>query len=412
MLFYRGIKQGRYRRGWGHRFGFVPVRNSSRRCIWIHAVSMGEVNATQTVIEQLKHSFECDIVISTTTDTGYDRALHLYGRDHMVFFYPFDFSWSVKRALKRIKPNICILMELEVWHNFTYYTWKNSIPTIVANGRISSGKGFPRYKRIAWLVRPMFGRLDRVLAQDQEYAERFSYLGVPNNKIITAGSLKYDTAQTELPVVGQEDMAKALNLAQSDRLWVAGSTGPGEEEAILSTYRTLINEPELTGLKLVIVPRKPERFDDVARLIEAEAFKFIRYSQIKTGQTQASGEEQVILGDTMGDLRKFYALAHSIFVGRSLTAMGGSDMIEAVALAKPTIVGPYTENFSDSMAKLRAGKGIIEITRVDELPESVKSTLLDSNRAQDLARCGRQVVIESKGATARTIQIVKDLLKV
>ena len=412
-VIYRMIFQKRYRRGWKERFGLSPKRFSGQGCIWIHAVSMGEINAIGSLLRQLEKTLsQYEFVISSTTDTGIDRARQLYGNTHNVFFFPLDFSWSVKQAFGRIKPAACILMELEVWHNFTAIAAEMDIPVIVANGRISSSKGFKRYRKVAPLVRPMFRRLALVLAQDETYAERFEFLGVPDERIQVAGSLKYDTAEVGDSVAGAEELAGKLALDQGDPILVAGSTGPGEEKIILESFRQLRKREELANSRLIIVPRKPERFDEVARLIESSGYCLVRYSMIKSN-AQAVGPDDgtaVILGDTMGDLRKFYSLATVTFIGRSLVDMGGSDMIEAAALAKPVIVGPFTDNFTESMEKLIAGEAVEIVADSQQLTKAAGKLLSDCRAAKAMGKRAQDVVIDNQGATIGSVKAIAKLL--
>ncbi len=412
-ILYRMFAQKRYRIGWKERLGFVPVRFTDQPCIWIHAVSMGEINAIGTLIEEIHRSLpQFEIVISSTTDTGINRARKLYGTSYRVFFFPLDFSQAVKNALKRLRPQLCIMMELEVWPNFMSETARQGIPVVVVNGRISSAKGFPRYRRIAPLVRPIFRRLAMALVQDETYAERFRYLGVLPERVQVAGSLKYDTAELGDTVAGADELAGQLGLKNNEPVWVAGSTGPHEEEIILNSFSQLLRKKELQQTRLVIVPRKPERFDEVARLIESHGCQLIRYSRVKAEEYKVSDRDNraVILGDTMGDLRKFYSLASVVFVGRSLVPMGGSDMIEAAGLAKPVIVGPYTENFIDSMKKLEAAEGIKVIADGLQLTEVTENLLRDTASARQMGQRARGVIIENKGATRRTVEAVAKLL--
>ena len=413
LLLYRMIAQGRYRDGWKERLGFVTKRYSSQPAIWIHAVSMGEINAIGTLVASLRRVLpQYEIIITTTTDTGMARARKLYSRRHRVFFFPWDLSFAVARTFARIRPSLCILMEGEIWPNFTALAAQREIPVVIVNARISNAKGWPRYRRTAPLVRPMFRRLSLVLAQDQEYARRFRYLGVPADRVQIVGTLKYDTAEVVDTVPGSDKLAEQLHLAGSQMIWVAGGTGPGEEEIVLQSWEQLRALPQLASLRLVIVPRKPERFDDVARQIESRSHRLLRYSRIKSGEHTASDadDDAVILVDTMGDLRKFYSLATIVFVGRSLTPMGGSDMMEAAALAKPVIVGPHTENFTETVAALRQGEGIIVVPDGNALTEAVKNLLADPPAAHKLAAKGRAVIIANRGATHRTTKALVELL--
>lgn len=410
ILVYRVIRHGRYRTGWGQRFGNVSRRNPHKRCIWLHAVSMGEVNAAKTLVAEIEKQFpDCEIVISTTTDTGYTQADKLFGRKWPVFYFPFDVSWIVRRAFDRLQPSICLLMELEVWPNFLFTAHERRIPVVVLNGRISD-RSFSRYRKIKRLTGTFFGKIDRVLAQTPEYAERFRELGCPAEHVFVTSSLKYDTAQVADRVDGAEALAEQLNLGAA-RLWVAGGTGNDEEKIILDVYKSLRQDAGHNGLRLAIVPRKPERFDEVAQLIEQAGFPLVRYSRLKGTATQAGDNgNAVILGDTMGDLRKFYSLAEIIFVGRTLVPMGGSDMMEAAALGKCTLFGPHAFNFRQTVEALLAGGGAIEVKDGDDLLATLRKCLSDPAYAGVVAKSGQEIIRQNQGATARTMEVLRTLL--
>ncbi len=472
ILAYRVVRHGRYRTGWAQRFGKVSRKAPHKKCIWLHAVSMGEVNAAKTLVAQIeKQLADCEIVISTTTDTGFAQANKVFGGKWSVFYFPFDISWITRRAFNRLQPSICLLMELEVWPNFLFTARQRRVPVVVLNGRISD-RSFSRYRRIKCVTRTFFGRIDRVLAQTEQYAERFRELGCPAERVLVTSSLKYDTAQVTDQVEGAETLAEQLNLGAA-RLWVAGGTGTDEEKIVLDVYRSLIQEPTFADLRLAVVPRKPERFDEVAALIEQAGFPVVRYSRLKgvlrgegvsslrheailaspsrdeasppearhsvgeatpSPKNEGTGyprhEEQprdtltirdkggtpsprqaVILGDTMGDLRKFYSLAEVIFVGRTLVPMGGSDMMEAAALGKCTLFGPHTFNFRQTVEVLLRGRGAIEVKDADDLLATMQKCLSDPACAKAIARAGQQIIRQNQGATTRTMEVLATLLQ-
>jgi 3-deoxy-D-manno-octulosonic-acid transferase len=305
---------------------------------------------------------------------------------------------------------MCLLMELEVWYNFSHIAAALGIPVVVVNGRLSE-KSFSRYKKIRPLITSMFEGLAMVLAQTEDYARRFRYLGCPDDKVIITGSLKYDTAHIADAVEGASELATRLCFDQQP-LWVAGGTGPGEEEMILDVYRRLTQNEKLKALRLAIVPRKPERFDEVAQLIIQSDLPLIRYSEIKQSKIQnpKSKIDTVILGDTMGDLRKFYSLAAVIFVGRSLVPMGGSDMMEAVALNKCTIFGPYAFNFTQTVEALLDGEGAIVVKDKEELHEVMQKCLADPAMARRIAINGREVIRKNQGATVASMKAIAKIL--
>jgi 3-deoxy-D-manno-octulosonic-acid transferase len=412
---YRMVRYGRYRAGWSNRFGKITRKDPAlKKCIWLHAVSLGEVNAAKTLVEELENRFSnFEIVISTTTDTGFARATTVFGANYKVFYFPLDLSFTMRRAFHGIQPAICLLMELEVWPNFVLIADQLHIPVVVVNGRMSD-KSFSRYKKIKPFAKEMFRKLSLILAQTDEYAQRFIEIGSRGKRVIVTGSLKYDTAQITDKVEGADALAEQLNLGD-ERLWVAGATGPGEEEIILNVFKELIKQ--FSDIRLVIVPRKPERFDEVANLIKQNGFDLIRYGEIKKAVAEKSSIinhqlsiNTVILGDTMGDLRKFYSLATIIFAGRSLIPLGGSDIIEAAALGKCTIFGPSTYNFQQTADALLAAQGGIMVKDKLELLETMQKCLNEPDFTEKIARNGQNVIRKNQGATKKTIdQIAKFL---
>lgn len=422
-VLYRMVRYGRYRAGWADRFGRISRKDPAlKKCIWLHAVSLGEVNAAKTLIEGLKNRFaDSEIVISTTTDTGYARATTVFGANHKVFYFPFDFSCSMRRAFTGIQPAACILMELEVWPNFVLIADQLHVPVVVANGRLTN-RSFSRYKKIKPLAKQIFRRLSLVLAQTNEYALRFIEIGCQKPKVIVTGSLKYDTAQITDKVDGTDALFEQLFGKIENRksktenpLWVAGATGPGEEQIVLDIYKDL--KEQFKDLRLAIIPRKPERFDEVAMLIKEQGFDLIRYSEIKKAVSEKSSIinyqssiNAVILGDTMGDLRKFYSLATIIFAGRSLVPMGGSDIIEAAALGKCTIFGPSVYNFQQTADDLLAAQGGIMVKEKQELLETMQKCLNDPDFTEKIARNGQNVIRKNQGATQKTIDLIAKFL--
>jgi 3-deoxy-D-manno-octulosonic-acid transferase len=418
MVLYRLIRHGRYRTGWAQRFGKITRRSPDKKCIWLHAVSVGEVNAAKTIVKELQSRFpEFEIVISTTTDTGFAQANALFGQKLQVFYFPFDISWMMQRAFENIRPAMCLLMELEVWPNFVQIAEQLNVPVIIINGRISD-RGFAGYKRVKPLAKTIFRKVTLVLAQTEEYARRFRELGCPDEKVIVTGSIKYDTAQITDKVESADTLAAQLHL-NGKRLWVAGATGDNEEQIILDVYSRLIMQKELSDLRLAIVPRKPERFDEVAGLIKEKGFSLIRYSELKKKATETTEKSSiinrqssiVILGDTMGDLRKFYSLASVIFVGRSLVPMGGSDMMEAAALGKCTIFGPYAFNFKQTVDELLAANGAIMVKDKEELLKALQKCLLESAYADKIARNGQEVIRKNQGATQKSVDEILKLIR-
>jgi 3-deoxy-D-manno-octulosonic-acid transferase len=409
VIVYRMIAQNRYRTGWSQRLGGVGRKSPGKKCLWLHAVSVGEINAARTLIDALKLSLpDYEIVISSTTDTGLARACTLYEKQHSVFYFPFDFSCVMKKAFDRLRPDAILLMELEIWPNLASIARRRSIPIVIVNGRISD-RSFPRYMKFPKITRWMFEKVSLVLAQTQEYANRFIALGCGSCKVVVTSSLKYDTAQTDGAVSGTDRLAEQIRL-ENDRLWVLGGTGPGEEQIGLDVFARLKKDPGLEALRLAIVPRKPERFDEVAAQIEKAGFDFVRFSKLKENNSRAEGRPVVILGDTMGDLKKFYALAKIVFVGRTLVPMGGSDMMEPAALGRCTVFGPHTFNFKQTVDALLDDNGALVVADAEELYDITKKCLENSNFADAIAAAGQKIIRQNQGATKKSVDAIVKLL--
>jgi len=357
------------------------------------------------------------LIISATTNTGFDRAQELFGEEHPVVRFPFDFSWMVGRFLDRLGPQVVALMELEVWPNLAQECRCRGISLAVINGRLSDSS-FGTYRWARRLVRPMFGDLTAVAAQTEEYAQRFRELGTPPERISVCDTMKWDTVRLVDAVEGAAELGAAMGIDPSRPLVVAGSTGPGEEQLLIRD-----RPPEV---QLLLVPRKPERFEEVARLApgmvrrsqrpdgySGEAGEVGRGGELwKAGEAGKAGETgggagDVFLLDTMGELTKAYALADVAIVGRSFVPLGGSDPIEPVALGKPTLIGPLHENFGEVVSALGEGGGI----RVTERPmEEVRVLLAGEDEAKAMANAGREVIRKRQGATERHCQLLLGLL--
>jgi 3-deoxy-D-manno-octulosonic-acid transferase len=407
------------------RMGQDLPRRPHGPAVLIHAVSLGEMNATRAMVAALAQARpDLGFVISTTTQTGYERGDALYGSDPRVVLirFPLDFSSAINRVLDHFRPELVVLMELEVWPNYVLQCERRAIPVLLVNGRLTAGS-FRNYRLGGPLVRRMFGRLAAVCAQEQAYADRFVALGAPRERVRVTGTMKFDTAQIADHLEGAEQLANEVGLRPgAEPILVCGSTGPGEEEILLGVYPNLLKRHP--DLRLVLVPRKPERFDEVADLIRGAGFELVRRSKSEISNPKSeisnfqSGSEisqsefarPVILGDTMGELRKFYSLADVVFVGRTLLDFGprqhGSDMIEPSALAKAVIVGPFTGNFAEVMNQFRAASAIREIAGRDVLTEAIACVLDDPQRASRMGKAAQEVVRGQQGATARHVELI------
>jgi 3-deoxy-D-manno-octulosonic-acid transferase len=388
------------------RRGEMPRRDAGP-CVLIHAVSVGELNAARGLIEQLRSRVSgVQIVITTTTQAGLARARELYAdrSGFRVARFPLDFSWRIDRLLDQARPDVVVLMELELWPNWMKRCAQREIPVVLANGRITE-PSYRRYQLLGPITSRMFGRLSFAFAQDDTFAGRFAGLGVPRDRLAVGGSMKFDAATIDSDVPGSDALAHDLGIDRTrDRVLVCGSTGPGEEAICLDLYRSL--KQQHPSLRLVIVPRKPERFGEVATLVESRGLTCGRRSKGTTGE--------VILIDTIGELRKAYALAEVVFVGRSLVDLGprqhGSDMIEPAALAKPVVVGPFTGNFDQAVRAFVAADAMRVVLDAAGLEAMLATWLREPTEAQSLSLRAQDVVRRSQGATERVIDwIVRQL---
>ncbi len=406
LLVYQMVVLKKNRRGWRERFGGIARRLRDGPCVWIHAVSLGEVNATQRLVAEIESRLKgCEVVISATTDTGYAAARRLYPERH-VFRFPLDFSFVVNRVFDRIRPSAVVLMELEVWPNFIELAARRGICVGIANGRVTAEKSMRRFGRpiIRSLARAMFRRIGWIGAQNETYAQRFRQLGARSEAVHVTGTMKYDTAEIAESLPGDAALADALGIDREAPLVVAGSTGPGEEAIVLAAYAELTHERP--ALQLAIVPRKPERFDEVARLIEGRGHTCVRRSRLADGSTDDSASSSVFLGDTMGELRKFYCLADVVFVGRTLVPLGGSDLMEVAALGKAMCYGPHIENFAEVSARLQAADAAVIAPNETELASTLHALLSDEVEAKEMGRRAQEVVRRNTGATARTVDLL------
>jgi 3-deoxy-D-manno-octulosonic-acid transferase len=392
------LRTGKWRTDWKGRFGRTrALEQDGRPTLLIHGVSVGEVNATRELVARLlvPEAPPVRLVISATTNTGFARARALYGDRLPVVRFPFDFSWMVARFFDSVRPDAVALMELEVWPNLAQLCRDRGVSLAVINGRLSD-PSFRRYQLVRPFVGSMFRSLSVVGAQTEEYARRFRALGVPDDRIVVTDTMKWDTGQLVDVVPGAGALREAMGIDPRLPLVVAGSTGPGEEELLLA------GKPE--GVQLMLVPRKPERFEEVARMAPG----IVRRTERPDGSRGGPSHDGLFLLDTMGELTKAYSLADVAVVGRSFVSLGGSDPIEAIALGKPTVIGPHHDNFREVVSVFESAGGI----RISEAPMADVASLLDDPESRSrMGAAGRRVIRERQGATERNAALLYGLLR-
>ncbi|GAF72732.1 unnamed protein product, partial [marine sediment metagenome] len=349
-LTYIAWTSGKYREGWWERWtGRVNGGDFTRPRIWLHAVSVGEVNLLAPLVAELERRLpEYELVISATTRTGHDLACRKYA-PRTVFYAPLDFSWAVAAAMRRVQPRMVVLAELELWPNLIAQARRNGIPVAVINGRLSEAS-YRGYRRIRRWLQPTLNSLELVAAQNDTYAARFQELGVPACRVAVTGSIKFDGAPSQRDNPRTQQLVDQAGIAPEQLVFLAGSTQAPEEVLALQSYRQLVvAHPRL---RLVMVPRHPERFNEVARMLEAAGVSWQRRSRL--GESGDQLDWQVLLVDTVGELGAWWGRANVALVGGSLGSRGGQNMIEPAAYGAAVCFGPNTRNFRDIVAALLA----------------------------------------------------------
>jgi len=415
-IVYARLRHGKYREGWPEKFwGRIARRDSRGPCIWFHAVSVGEVNLLAPLIERWERLHPAwDCVISTTTQTGYALAVKRYA-PRRVFYCPLDFTWAVKRVLRRIRPDVLVLTELELWPNLIELARERGIQVAVVNGRLSE-RSLRGYQRIGWLVRRVLGKLNLVAAQDESYAERFRKLGARPECVHVTGSVKFDGAQTDRNNPNTRRLAALAGIEPGDVVFVAGSTQSPEESLALSAFLNLAEKhPQL---KLVVVPRHPERFKEVAQTIGQEMTRrrmtWRRRSELDTqpgAESASATAPRVLLVDAVGELGAWWGTAQVAFVGGSLGKRGGQNMIEPAAYGVPTSFGPNTSNFRDVVQLLLARDAAVVVKNGEELQSFVERCLTDPTWSTELGTRAQSLVQEQLGASDRTVTLLQGLLR-
>lgn len=405
-LAWQAARTGKYREGWPAKlFGQVPRRKSNGRCVWIHAVSLGEVSLINSLVAELRRRHPTwQIVISTTTLTGHDLAKTRYA-DLPVFYFPLDFTWAVNRALRRIRPDVLVLAELELWPNLIRAAKRRDVKIAVANGRLSDNS-FRGYTRLGRLVRPMLQGLDLVTAQNATYAQRFTSLGTPDANVHVTGSLKFDGAQTDRRNPATLKLRQLADFDDRDIVLLAGSTQEPEEQLAIDAYKWL--SQRYPRLRLVIVPRHPERFAEVGRTLSASGLIWEKRSG--WGVRGGNREVHVLLVDQVGELAAWWGTATIAYVGGSMGERQGQNMIEPAAYGCAVSFGPKTRNFRDVVSALLAAEAATVVHDGRELTAFVERCLADPGFAAEQGRRAAAVVAAQLGATARTVDLLEALL--
>jgi len=402
-LVIRGLAAPNYRKRWGQRFGFFTPSESSKETIWLHAVSVGETLAAVPLVKALQEKYpERRLLITCMTPTGSERITAAFGDSVDHSYAPYDTPGAVARFLKRVQPKMLIIMETELWPNTVAACYKRQIPVILANGRLSE-KSARGYARVSKLSGPMVAQLSAVAAQHGDDGGRFTALGLPAEKLHITGNIKFDLELNAQIRLSAEALRQQWDGTNQRPVLLAASTHRGEDEIILQAF-SLIKQSVNNAL-LVLVPRHPERFNQVGDLCLDAGYSLARRSN-----NDSTDNADILLGDTMGELMTFFGACDIAFVGGSLVANGGHNMIEPAAWGKPTLSGLSVFNFAEVSRLLAEAGGLSLVEDAAALAESVIVLMKNPEQAQQMGLSAQQVAEANRGALERLLAVIDNSL--
>lgn len=402
-LVIRGLAAPNYRKRWGQRFGFFTPSESSKETIWLHAVSVGETLAAVPLVKALQEKYpERRLLITCMTPTGSERITAAFGDSVDHSYAPYDTPGAVARFLKRVQPKMLIIMETELWPNTVAACYKRQIPVILANGRLSE-KSARGYARVSKLSGPMVAQLSAVAAQHGDDGGRFTALGLPVEKLHITGNIKFDLELNAQIRLSAEALRQQWDGTNQRPILLAASTHRGEDEIILQAF-SLIKQSVNNAL-LVLVPRHPERFNQVGDLCLDAGYSLARRSN-----NDSTDNADILLGDTMGELMTFFGACDIAFVGGSLVANGGHNMIEPAAWGKPTLSGLSVFNFAEVSRLLAEAGGLSLVEDAAALAESVIELMKNPEQAQQMGLSAQQVAEANRGALERLLAVIDNSL--
>ena len=407
--FWRMRRRGGWRTGFGQRFSIYdsPLKQAltNRHVLWLHAVSVGEVNLCTQLISALEPRVpNAKIVVSCTTSTGMAELRRRLPTRVSKIYYPVDRRKYVRRALSTINPQAIILVEAEIWPNFLWRAASLKIPVFLANARLSD-RSYPRYKKFAFLFRPLFRSFAGVGCQNEEDAGRLRAVGCREKSVQVVGNLKFDAAKlTEVSTLDVRGMLRQIGVPDDALILVAGSTHDGEEIILADMARRL--REKFPKLFLILVPRHFERAKDIGQSLKARGVNFVFRSEIFAGTHLPPDGLDCLLVNSTGELKFFYEPATVVFVGKSLTAIGGQNPVEPAAQGKPVVFGPNMQNFADITRSLLRKDAAVQVQTPEDLERVLGELLADAPRRAALGRAALELVAENLGAVERTVEMI------
>lgn len=399
-----GQIKGRFKEMWGFLPADVLRKTAGQRCIWAHAASVGEIVATSSIIKEIAKILPNQtFLVSVVTPTGYEMAKRIIPEAAGIIYFPLDLPWLVENVIRRIKPSLFMMVETELWPNFLKAAKRHDVKTIMVNGRISD-KSSKRYHYLFSILKDMLNNVDRFCMQSSQDAEYVIGLGADSSRVVVTGNTKFDQTYAEISQQQQDELRHMLGLRHASPVIVAGSTHKGEEEMLIEAFEAV--RKGFPQAALVIAPRHIERAPeiiDLCRKAEIPAAK----------RTEADREEtvQAVILDTIGELGKVYSIADLVFVGGSLVPKGGHNILEPAAHGKPVLVGPYMFNFKEIYTLLSKRQVCITVKDRNDLALQMNALLMDEETRMRMKREALGIVDDNKGASAKSAQFVKQLLK-
>ena len=407
---YQALRHNKYVGSLWQRLGYLPVSFNldADDSIWVHAVSVGEVLAARPLITELRRRYpSLRLFLSTTTLSGQQLARRSVSDVDGVFYFPLDWRFAVRRTLRLVRPRLLVIVETELWPNLLRECRQRGIKTVLVNGRISY-RSFPRYRVVRAFFRRVLADVDRFCVQGEETARRLIELGADPERISVTGSLKFDSLETAtLPGRGRERVLRFFRVSAARQVLVAGSTLRGEEEPVIRAFNRLRATPGGSNALLVIAARHPERFAEVERLCRQEGLSTVRRSELAI---DAEPRADAVVLDTIGELAQLYRIATAVFIGGSLVAAGGHNLLEPAVYGKPIVFGPHMENFAEIADLFLTNGAAIQVRAPRELQQTVLSLMGDPVRRARLGAAARALVDANRGARDRTLEVIATLL--
>ena len=406
---YQALRHKKYVGSLRQRMGYLPVSFNldAEESIWVHAVSVGEVLAARPIVAGLKARYSnLRVFLSTTTLSGHRLAKSDSDAD-AVFYFPFDFTFIVRRTLNLVKPRLFVMVETEIWPNLLRECHRRKIGTALVNGRISA-RSFPRYRIVRMFMRHVLGDIDRFCAQSEETTRRLTKLGADPARITITGSLKFDSLDPSTsPGRGRSRVLRFFRMSPSRLVLVAGSTSKGEEDAVIRAFNRVRASSAGSNALLILAARHPERFADVERLCRREGLSTVRRSDLPI---DAEPRADAVILDTIGELAQIYQIATAVFVGGSLVPAGGHNILEPAVHGRPIIFGPHMDNFAEIASTFLGHDAAIQVRTERELEDAVVSLMADPVRRAKLGAAARALVDANRGAKDKTLSVLAELL--